>query len=72
MVEPILIPASECIVCGAPAFGNWFCKCCHEVKEAAYAESRRLGELTHQEVLTRRDAALAKHKAECHPKRDDT
>lgn len=50
-----------CINCGAPAPYTWFCPECTKVKEAAYAESARLGE-DYVDVIIRRDRALAEHK----------
>lgn len=47
-----------CIHCGQPSGWNWFCPACSEIKEAAYAESARLGETNWYDILARRDAAL--------------
>ena len=61
MVETNLFSDYYCICCQEPKQPHvWFCEKCTEVKEQAYAESRRLGEKTFEEVITRRDAALAK------------
>lgn len=57
---------NKCVCCGAPAPLTWFCGCCTAAKEAAYAESRRLGETRWVDVMIRRDKALAEHRTKEH------
>ncbi len=65
---------TKCINCGSTKQleGMWFCYACVEVKESAYAESRKLGEKTHSEVIKRRDAALKAFREEKRSKDADS